>query len=74
MIGLDVTHQAVIRPEHSERLRSSGRVGAMVAELVDFYGKFHGRSYPELGGSPMHDPSRSPTSQHPGWSKWGSSR
>jgi inosine-uridine nucleoside N-ribohydrolase len=56
MIGLDVTHQAVIRPEHAERLRSSGRVGAMVAELVDFYGKFHGRSYPELGGSPMHDP------------------
>jgi len=56
MIGLDVTHQAVIRPEHSKRLRSSGRVGAMVAELVDFYGKFHGRTYPELGGSPMHDP------------------
>jgi len=56
MIGLDVTHQAVIRPQHSERLRSSGRVGAMVAELVDFYGRFHGRSYPELGGSPMHDP------------------
>ena len=28
----------------------------MVAELVDFYGKFHERSYPELGGSPMHDP------------------
>jgi inosine-uridine nucleoside N-ribohydrolase len=28
----------------------------MVAELVDFYGRFHGRNYPELGGSPMHDP------------------
>jgi pyrimidine-specific ribonucleoside hydrolase len=56
MIGLDVTHQAVITPEHTERLRAAGRVGAMVAELVDFYSRFHGRSYPELGGSPMHDP------------------
>jgi inosine-uridine nucleoside N-ribohydrolase len=56
MIGLDVTHQAVIRPEHSKRLRAAGRVGSMVAELVDFYGRFHRRSYPELGGSPMHDP------------------
>ncbi|MDQ5820991.1 MAG: nucleoside hydrolase [Actinomycetota bacterium] len=56
MIGLDVTHQAVITPEHAERLRAAGRVGEMVAELVEFYGKFHGRSYPELGGSPMHDP------------------
>ena len=56
MIGLDVTHRAVITPEHTERLRAAGRVGKLVAELVDFYGKFHGRSYPELGGSPMHDP------------------
>jgi inosine-uridine nucleoside N-ribohydrolase len=27
-----------------------------VAELVDFYARFHRQLYPELGGSPMHDP------------------
>ena len=26
------------------------------AELVDFYSRFHHERYPELGGSPMHDP------------------
>jgi inosine-uridine nucleoside N-ribohydrolase len=56
MLGLDVTHQAVIRPQDAEALRAAGRVGAVVAELLDFYGRFHRRLYPELGGSPMHDP------------------
>jgi inosine-uridine nucleoside N-ribohydrolase len=56
MIGLDATHQALIRPEDAERLRGLGRVGSFVAELVDFYARFHRQLYPELGGSPMHDP------------------
>ena len=56
MIGLDVTHQALIRDADAERLRAAGRVGAFVAELVDFYARFHRQLYPELGGSPMHDP------------------
>jgi len=56
MIGLDVTHQALVRPEHTERLRAAGRVGTFVAELVDFYSRFHQQMYPELPGSPMHDP------------------
>jgi purine nucleosidase/pyrimidine-specific ribonucleoside hydrolase len=56
MVGLDVTHRALVRPEHAERLRGSGRIGRITAELLDFYGQFHGRVYPELGGSPMHDP------------------
>ena len=56
MVGLDVTHQAVIRPADAEKLRAAGRTGTFVAELVDFYARFHRRLYPELGGSPMHDP------------------
>jgi len=56
MVGLDVTHRALIKDAHTERLRSSGRIGAMVAELMDFYSRFHRSRYPDLDGSPMHDP------------------
>jgi inosine-uridine nucleoside N-ribohydrolase len=56
MIGLDVTHQALVTRAHAERLRVAGRVGKVVAELLDFYLRFHEVRWPELGGSPMHDP------------------
>jgi inosine-uridine nucleoside N-ribohydrolase len=56
MVGLDVTHRALITDAHTERLRTAGRVGAMVAELMDFYSRFHRVRYPDLDGSPMHDP------------------
>jgi inosine-uridine nucleoside N-ribohydrolase len=56
MIGLDVTHQALVTPADNERLRAAGRVGSLAAELMDFYGRFHRLAYPELGGSPLHDP------------------
>ncbi len=56
MVGLDVTHRALITDEHTERLRGAGRVGTLVAELMDFYARFHRRRYPDLAGSPMHDP------------------
>jgi len=55
MIGLDVTHQAVITPEDTEELRAGGRVGKVVAELIDFYSLFHRRIYTDLAGVPMHD-------------------
>jgi inosine-uridine nucleoside N-ribohydrolase len=54
MIGLDVTHRALMTAEHAERLRAAGRVGAMVAELWEFYSRFHRRIY-NLGGTPVHD-------------------
>jgi inosine-uridine nucleoside N-ribohydrolase len=54
MIGLDVTHRALMTGEHAERLRAAGRVGTMVAELWDFYHRFHRRIY-DLPGSPVHD-------------------
>ena len=56
MIGLDVTHRALITDAHTERMRGAGRVGQVVAELMDFYSRFHRSRYPDLDGSPMHDP------------------
>jgi inosine-uridine nucleoside N-ribohydrolase len=53
MVGLDVTHRALFTPERAERLRK-GRVGAVVAELVEFYGVFHRETY-GWPGSPIHD-------------------
>jgi inosine-uridine nucleoside N-ribohydrolase len=56
MVGLDVTHRALITDEHTERMRGAGKVGKVVAELMDFYARFHKARYPDLDGSPMHDP------------------
>jgi inosine-uridine nucleoside N-ribohydrolase len=54
MIGLDVTHRALLRPEHAEQLRGSGHVGEVVAQLYDFYHGHHVRMY-GWEGSPVHD-------------------
>jgi inosine-uridine nucleoside N-ribohydrolase len=56
MVGLDVTHRALIKDEHTEQMRGAGRVGKVVAELMDFYARFHKKRYTDLDGSPMHDP------------------
>jgi inosine-uridine nucleoside N-ribohydrolase len=52
MVGLDVTHKALFTSAHVERL--AGRVGSMVAELLEFYGHFHKEVY-DFDGSPIHD-------------------
>ena len=54
MVGLDVTHQALLTGSHAEALRASGRIGRVVAELLDFYGVFHRDVY-GFDGSPVHD-------------------
>ena len=54
MIGLDVTHKALMRRDHAERLRAAGGTGTMVAELFDFFSEFHRRVY-GFDGSPIHD-------------------
>jgi inosine-uridine nucleoside N-ribohydrolase len=54
MIGLDVTHKALLFPDVVERLRGSGLVGKLVAELYDFYHSHHVRMY-GWEGSPVHD-------------------
>jgi inosine-uridine nucleoside N-ribohydrolase len=54
MIGLDVTHRALVTDADAERLRGAGRVGRAVAGLLGFYSAFHDRVY-GFGGSPIHD-------------------
>jgi len=54
MIGLDVTHKALFTRAHAEQLREAGRAGRFVAELSDFFQRFHERSY-GFEGSPIHD-------------------
>jgi inosine-uridine nucleoside N-ribohydrolase len=54
MIGLDVTHKALLTPAHAELLRAAGRAGKLVAELFDFYHRFHRETY-GFPGSPVHD-------------------
>ncbi len=54
MVGLDVTHKALLTPEHGRRLAEAGRVGTFVAELLAFYHRFHAEKY-GWPGSPIHD-------------------
>jgi inosine-uridine nucleoside N-ribohydrolase len=54
MVGLDVTHRALMTAEHADTLRASGRVGTVVAELWAFYHQFHARVY-DFPGTPVHD-------------------
>src|SRR5580765_1578166 len=54
MVGLDVTHRALVTAEHAARLRENGRIGGVVADLLEFYGAFHKQVY-DFDGSPIHD-------------------
>ena len=54
MIGLDVTQRALMMPAHVERLRASSEVGRFVAELHDFFVRYHERTF-GTEGAPIHD-------------------
>lgn len=54
MVGIDVTHKALMTAAHTERLREAGDAGRMVAELVDFFIGYHRRTY-GMEGAPIHD-------------------
>jgi inosine-uridine nucleoside N-ribohydrolase len=54
MIGLDVTHRALLTPAWGERFRRAGKVGTFVAELVEFFKQYHRRTY-GWDGAPIHD-------------------
>jgi len=55
MVGLDVTHRALLSTERVERLRrEGGRAAAVVADLHAFYSRFHARVY-RFDGAPVHD-------------------
>ena len=52
MVGLDVTHRALIYPDEIEALRKQGRIGRAIAELMDFYGIYYRKQFK---GNPIHD-------------------
>jgi len=54
MIGLDVTHKALMTRAHAELFRAGGKVGTMVAELYDFFSIYHRETYGSED-SPIHD-------------------
>jgi purine nucleosidase len=54
MIGLDVTHRALLTPAHAHELRAAGRIGTFVADLHGFYTRFHADTY-GWDGAPVHD-------------------
>jgi inosine-uridine nucleoside N-ribohydrolase len=54
MIGLDVTHRALVTADVEERLRRTGSIGVFVAELVDFFTLYHRQTY-GWDGAPIHD-------------------
>jgi inosine-uridine nucleoside N-ribohydrolase len=54
MVGLDVTHKALMTPDHVQRLGQSGRAGKLVADLYAFFSRFHASSY-GWNAAPVHD-------------------
>ncbi len=54
MVGLDVTHRALITAAHVERLAATGAAGRLAADLFSFYGQHHLRHY-GWAGAPVHD-------------------
>jgi purine nucleosidase/pyrimidine-specific ribonucleoside hydrolase len=55
MVGLDVTHRAIMTPEHAQRLAAAGRAGKLAADMYAFYARFHHAQY-GWEGAPIHDP------------------
>jgi pyrimidine-specific ribonucleoside hydrolase len=54
MLGLDVTHQALLGAAVEERLRAAGRIGSFVADLNVFFTRYHRETY-GWEGAPIHD-------------------
>lgn len=55
MLGLNVTHTVLSTPTRRDRLRACGDVGAIAAQMLDFYGAEEAEQM-GLPGSPLHDP------------------
>jgi pyrimidine-specific ribonucleoside hydrolase len=54
MVGLDVTHRALLRQADVDRLAAAGSAGRLVADLYGFYARFHRQRY-GWDGAPVHD-------------------
>lgn len=56
MLGLDVTHKALVTEERLARIRAIGTpVAAACSGLLDFYGRYDKERY-HIPGAPLHDP------------------
>jgi inosine-uridine nucleoside N-ribohydrolase len=54
MVGLDVTHKALMTRAHVDRLLAAGPGGRLLADLYGFYASHHKRRY-GWNGAPVHD-------------------
>ena len=54
MVGLDVTHKALLTPDHLEVLEVAGEPGKLVSDLYRFFLSIHGDRYGWVG-APVHD-------------------
>jgi inosine-uridine nucleoside N-ribohydrolase len=54
MVGLDVTHTAMLSAARADALRDTGHAGAVVADLHAFYRRFHAQVYGH-DDTPVHD-------------------
>jgi inosine-uridine nucleoside N-ribohydrolase len=54
MVGLDVTHRAMLSAEKADARRQSGKAGGVVADLHGFYRRFHMEVYGH-DDTPVHD-------------------
>ena len=54
MVGLDVTHRALITDKHVDQLAGAARAGRLVADLYAFFSDYHRRAY-GWAGAPVHD-------------------
>jgi pyrimidine-specific ribonucleoside hydrolase len=54
MIGLDVTHQALLTFDDIDRMADLGRTGRVFADLMRFFARFHLERY-GWPGAPIHD-------------------
>ena len=54
MVGLDVTHKALLQEGHVETLAAGGAAGRLAADLYAFYARHHRRRY-GWDGAPVHD-------------------
>jgi len=55
MIGLEVTHKALLNVNHAEQLRATGNAGRFVAELLDFFITNYPRHFELQHAAPIHD-------------------
>ena len=57
MVGLDVTHQAVLTRGETAAWRELGTpAGALFADMTDHYIEIYEKNNPQMGGCALHDP------------------